>query len=72
MSNSILTEDKIPNDFKAISLIIIADNIREDAITTIKWFKDNNVQIKVISGDNAVTVSEVSKRVGIDNADKFI
>ncbi len=71
-SNSQLTDDEIPNDFKAISLIVIADNIREDAISTIQWFKDNNVQIKVISGDNPITVSEVSKRVGIDNADKFI
>ncbi len=71
-SKNYLDEDFIPNDFTPISLIIIADNIREDAIKTIKWFKENNVQIKVISGDNPITVSEVSKRVGIDNADKFI
>ncbi len=71
-SNSPLTDDQIPNDFKAISLIVIADSVREDAITTIQWFKDNGVQIKVISGDNPITVSEVSKRVGIDNADKYI
>ncbi len=71
-SKDLLKEDYIPNDFTAISLIIIADNIRDDAIETIKWFKDNNVQIKVISGDNPITVSEVSKRVGIDNADKYI
>ncbi len=71
-SNTLLKDDIIPNDFKAISLIIIADNIRADAISTIKWFKDNDVQIKVISGDNPITVSEVSKRVGIENADKFI
>ena len=71
-SNAMLEDDKIPSDFKAISLIVIADNIREDAIKTIQWFKDNNVEVKVISGDNAMTVSEVSKRVGIENADKFI
>jgi len=71
-SNTLLKDDIIPNDFKAISLIIIADNIRADAISTIKWLKDNDVQIKVISGDNPITVSEVSKRVGIENADKFI
>ncbi len=71
-SDELLAEDYIPNDFKAICLIIIADNVREDAIETIKWFKENNVQIKVISGDNPITVSEVSKRVGIENADKYI
>ena len=71
-SNTPLGEDSVPDDFSPVALIIIADNVREDAISTIKWFKENNVAIKVISGDNPVTVSEVSKRVGIDGADKFI
>lgn len=71
-SDQALTEDYIPNDFRAVSLIIIADNVRADAVTTIQWFKDNNVDIKVISGDNPITVAEVAKRAGIDNADKFI
>ena len=71
-SNQQLTEDYVPNDFKPEALIVIADNVREDAISTIQWFKDNDVAIKVISGDNPVTVAEVSKRVGIENADKFI
>jgi len=71
-SNGNVTEDSAPNDFKAIALILIVDNVREDAISTIAWFKENGVAIKVISGDNPITVSEVSKRVGIENADKFI
>ena len=71
-SNNALTEDSVPNDFLPVALIILADNVRADAVSTIKWFKENNVSIKVISGDNPVTVAEVSKRVGIDGADKFI
>jgi len=71
-SNNALTEDSVPNDFSPVALIILADNVRADAVSTIKWFKENNVSIKVISGDNPVTVAEVSKRVGIDGADKFI
>ena len=71
-SDSLMQNDYFPSDFKPISLILIVDNIREDAIETVKWFKENNVAVKVISGDNPITVSEVSKRVGIDNADKFI
>lgn len=67
-----LSENFVPKDFKPIAVIVIADNVREDAISTIQWFKENNVNIKVISGDNPLTVSEVSKRVGIDNADKYI
>ncbi len=71
-SDNAINNDVVPTDFSPISLILIADNVREDAIQTIKWFKENGVAIKVISGDNPITVSEVSKRVGIDGADKFI
>ncbi|MDY6367844.1 MAG: HAD-IC family P-type ATPase, partial [Clostridia bacterium] len=71
-SEKAIKDDSAPNDFMPVALIIIEDNIRKDAASTIQWFKDNDVEIKVISGDNPVTVSEVSKRVGIDNADKYI
>ena len=64
--------DKLPAVLKPIAVISIADNIREDAIETIGWFKENDVNVKVISGDNPVTVCEVAKRAGIQNADKYI
>lgn len=64
--------EKIPNDFKPLYLIILQDEIRKEAVNTIKWFKENDVHIKVISGDNPLTVSEVSKQVGIENAEKYI
>lgn len=71
-STPIIGGEKLPSILKPIAIISIADNIREDAIETIKWFKDNDVQVKVISGDNPITVAEVAKRAGIENADKFI
>jgi len=55
-----------------IAFILLEDNIRKDAQNTIKWFKENSVDIRVISGDNPVTVSEVARRVGIDNYDSYI
>lgn len=64
--------ENVPNDFMPYALILLVDNIRQDAAATVKWFKDNGVVVKVISGDNPITVSEVSRRVGIDNADKYI
>ncbi len=64
--------DKLPAVLKPVAIISIADNIREDAIETISWFKDNDVAVKVISGDNPVTVCEVAKRAGIKDADKYI
>ncbi len=71
-SKSPIDEENVPKDLQPVSLIIIADNIRTDAVDTIKWFKENGVSIKVISGDNPITVSEVSKRVGIEGSDKYI
>lgn len=64
--------DKLPLGLKAQMIITLSDNIRPDAIDTIKWFKDNDVAVKVISGDNPVTVSEVARRAGIKNASQFI
>ena len=67
-----LQGDKLPLGLKAIAVITLSDNIRPDAIETIKWFKENDVAVKVISGDNPVTVSEVARRAGIHNASQFI
>ena len=57
---------------KPMALILLQDNIRKDAPKTIEWFKQNGVDIKIISGDNPVTVSEVARRVGVSNYDKYI
>ena len=67
-----IKDDKISAKRTPIALIIIEDHIREDAQETIAWFKNNGVDIKIISGDNPITVSEVSRRVGVENAEKYI
>ena len=64
--------EKLPAVRRPLCLIVIEDHIREDAVETIKWFKENDVAIKVISGDNPITVSEVAKRVGVENAELYI
>ena len=71
-SNNKIKNENLPKDLSPIALLLLVDNIREDAIETIKWFKENDVAIKVISGDNPITVSQVSKRAGIDYADNYI
>lgn len=71
-SDNEIIDDNSPIDFKPLAIINLVDNIRPDAIETIDWFKKNDVAVKVISGDNPITVSEVSKRAGIENADKYI
>ena len=67
-----IKDDKIPAKRVPVAIVVIEDHIREDALETIEWFKKNGVEIKIISGDNPVTVSEVSRRVGVENADRYI
>ena len=62
-----IVKEKLPTERTPIAIIVIQDHIREDAYQTISWFKENNVAVKIISGDNPITVSEVSKRVGVEN-----
>lgn len=64
--------EKLPNVRRPVCLLVIEDHIRDDAVQTIKWFKENNVSVKVISGDNPITVSEVARRVGVENAELYI
>lgn len=67
-----IKNNELPNDLEAISVILIEDTIRKDAIQTIKWFKENDVQIKIISGDDPQTVSYIAERVGVRNAKNYI
>jgi cation-transporting ATPase E len=67
-----ITDDYTFKSLTPISLITIEDTIRPDAEETIKYFKENQVGVKVISGDNPVTVSKIAQRVGIVDADKYI
>ena len=64
--------DQLPLDMRPFAIITLTDNIRRDAIRTIDWFKKNEVNVKVISGDNPVTVSEVAKRAGVEGAEKYV
>ena len=69
--NNIKNEELVLNT-TPIAMITIQDNIRQDAKETIEWFNQNDVEIKIISGDNVDTVSTISKKVGVVNADKCI
>lgn len=64
--------DNIPLNRQALGLIVLQDNIRPEAIETIKWFKENDVLVKIISGDDPVTVSEIARRAGVDGYDNYI
>lgn len=57
---------------RPIALIFLNNLIREDAPSTFKYFAAQGVSIRVISGDNPMTVSEVASRAGILNADQYV
>lgn len=55
-----------------IGLVFLSNPIRKEAPETFKYFENQGVEIKVISGDNPVTVSQVALQAGIANADNYI
>lgn len=67
-----MRNEELPKGVKPIALIVIQDHIREDASDTISFFKQNGVDIKVISGDNPETVSKIADRVGVEGAHRYI
>ena len=69
--NNFINEN-LPEDLELIGFILIKDVIRETAPDTLKYFYDQGVDIKIISGDNMQTVSNIAKRVGVKNYDKCV
>lgn len=59
-------------DVEPVFFILLENPIRENARQTFSYFVKQGVQIKVISGDNPVTVSEVARQAGIGGYDKYI
>jgi cation-transporting ATPase E len=67
-----IDEDKIIGKIEPIAFLTIKDCIRKEASDTLKYFYHHDVDVKIISGDNPVTVSAVSKEAGVKNYDKYI
>ena len=62
-----LTENADP-----IAFILLNNAIREGAMDTFRYFSKRGVEVKVISGDNPITVSEIAKKAGIRHAEKQV
>lgn len=71
-SNELITSRNLPENLRPIALIIIKDEVRKNAEDTINYFREQGVNLKVISGDNHKTVEMIAKSVGIENAEKSI
>ena len=71
-SEKCMCGDELPDDLVQLGLLVLKDTVRPDAIETIKWFKENDVLLKVISGDNPQTVSVIAKEAGVPDAENFV
>ena len=55
-----------------VAIFTLEDHIRPEAPDTIRWFTENGVKIKIISGDNPLTASEIAKKCNVPNAEKCV
>ncbi len=62
----------LPNDIEVCGLILLMDKIRKEAPATLGYFAEEGVTVKIISGDNPLTVSEVARRAGVKNYNCYI
>lgn len=67
-----VSNDTELKELKWIGNILLLDKIREDASETLDYFKKQGVNIKIISGDHPITVSQIAKRVGLENYDAYV
>lgn len=67
-----IPKDGLRKPVMPMGLILLRNPVRENAAQTFKYFVSQGVCVKVISGDNPITVSEIAKEAEIENADKYI
>lgn len=71
-SQESFADKELPDIIEPMGLVLISDKIRREAARTLRYFADQGVDLKVISGDNAVTVSNIARKAGLENADSFV
>lgn len=73
-SDNLPDSDKkeLPQDIVPVALVKISDKIRAEAPDTLRYFAEQGVDIRIISGDNPITVSGVAQRAGLEHYDSYI
>lgn len=61
--------ETVAPEARPVALVVLAEQVRPDAAETLAYFRDQGVALKVISGDNPLTVGAVARRVGLDAGD---
>lgn len=63
---------RLPDDLKALALIVLSDKLRPEAKAALEYFRRQGVEIKVISGDDPAAVSRIAERACPENARSFV
>ncbi len=63
---------ELPSELEPAALLLLTDVIREEAPDTLQFFDSQEVDLKIISGDDPVTVSAIAKRAGLKNAENYV
>ncbi|MBS7932300.1 cation-translocating P-type ATPase [Streptococcus suis] len=66
------SQNQLPENIEPLALLEIADPIREDAAETLGYLRSQEVTLKIISGDNPVTVSHIAREAGFADYDSYI
>ena len=70
-TNKVISDEKLP-ELEIVAAITLDDPLRKNAKEMLGFFKKQNVDIKVISGDNPLTVSSIAKKAGLESYDAYI
>jgi cation-transporting ATPase E len=65
LAPSLASEDRTP-----VALVVLEQKLRAAAADTLRWFADQDVAAKVISGDNAVAVGTIARQLGLAGAER--
>lgn len=68
----LLTKGKNIKNLEPLGIFLIEDELRNDAKETIEFFEKNDVEVKIISGDNPKTVSKIAKKLGLSFWNEYI
>ncbi|MFN8035598.1 MAG: HAD-IC family P-type ATPase [Acidimicrobiia bacterium] len=65
-----LRGEELPDGLQALALVLLHEKVRPDAAEALRYFDEQGVRLRVISGDNPRTVGAVAARVGLPDADR--
>lgn len=65
-------DDRPPPGLSPVALVVLSEQLRPEARSTVAWFADQGVELKVLSGDNPRTVAAVAGALGLHHADRYL